>query len=125
MKYLVDTHIFIWWMKQDKRIKKEIKSILQDPQNYIYLSIATVWEIVIKKKIGKLKIPHDWKVTLKESNFLLLPISLEHVYKLENLPLHHRDPFDRMLVSQAIVENATLITGDNKLWQYDVALLKA
>ena len=125
MKYLVDTHIFIWWMKQDKRIKKEIKSILQDPQNYIYLSIATVWEIVVKKKIGKLKVPHDWKVTLKESNFLLLPISLEHVYKLENLPLHHRDPFDRMLVSQAIVENATLITGDNKLWQYDVALLKA
>ena len=125
MKYLVDTHIFICWMKQDKRIKKEIKSILQDPQNYIYLSIATVWEIVVKKKIGKLKVPHDWKVTLKESNFLLLPISLEHVYKLENLPLHHRDPFDRMLVSQAIVENATLITGDNKLWQYDVALLKA
>ena len=125
MKYLVDTHIFIWWMKQDKRIKKEIKSILQDPQNYIYLSIATVWEIVIKKKIGKLKVPHDWKVTLKESNFLLLPISLEHVYKLENLPLHHRDPFDRMLVAQAQVENAALITGDEKLWNYDVALLKA
>lgn len=124
-RFLLDTQIFIWWMKQDKRIKKEISSILKDPQNQIFLSVATVLEIVIKKTTGKLKVPHDWKQTLKKSNFLLLPISLEQAYKLEDLPLHHRDPFDRMLIAQAKSENATLITGDEKIWKYEVALLKS
>lgn len=124
-RFLLDTHVFIWWMKQDKRLKKEISSILSDPENYIYLSIATVLEIVIKKTIGKLKVPHDWKVTLKESNFLLLPITLEYAYKLESLPLHHRDPFDRLLIAQSIVENTALITGDKKIWKYNVPILKA
>jgi len=123
--YLLDTHVFIWWMKEDRRVRSEIKLLLQDPQNQIFLSIATVWEIVIKVRRGKLKVPRDWKKTLRESAFLILPITLEHVFKLENLPLHHRDPFDRMLVAQAKSENATLIAGDQKLWKYDVALLKA
>lgn len=123
--FLLDTHIFIWWMKQDKRLKKEIKTILTDPENHIFLSIATVWEIVIKKKVGKLKVPHSWKEDLRESAFLLLPISLEHTFKLETLPLFHHDPFDRMLIAQAICEGATFITSDEKIWKYDASILKA
>ena len=107
------------------RIKKEIKKILQVPENQIYLSIVTVLEIVIKKTVGKLKVPRDWKETLRKSNFLILPINLEHVYKLENIPLHHRDPFDRLLIAQALVENASLITGDEKIWKYKIPIVKA
>ena len=82
-RFLLDTHIFIWWMKQEKRLKKEIETVLKNPENQIFLSVASVLEIVIKKKIGKLKVPQDWKVDLRESSFLLLPISLENAFQLE------------------------------------------
>lgn len=124
-RFLLDTHIFIWWMKQEKRLKKEIVMILKNPENQIFLSVASVLEIVIKKKIGKLKVPQDWKEDLRESSFLLLPISLENAFQLESVPLFHHDPFDRMLIAQAQSEAVTLITGDEKIWKYDVPLLKA
>ncbi|OGG19859.1 hypothetical protein A3D03_00350 [Candidatus Gottesmanbacteria bacterium RIFCSPHIGHO2_02_FULL_40_13] len=124
-RFLLDTHIFIWWMKQEKRLKKEIETVLKNPENQIFLSVASVLEIVIKKKIGKLKVPQDWKVDLRESSFLLLPISLENAFQLESLPLFHHDPFDRMLIAQTKVEGATLITGDEKIWKYDIPILKA
>lgn len=123
-RFLLDTHIFIWWMKQEGKLKKEIAAVLKNPENQIFLSVASVLEIVIKKKIGKLKVPQDWKEDLRDSSFLLLPISFENAFQLESLPLFHHDPFDRMLIVQAQSEGATLITGDTKIWKYDVTLLK-
>lgn len=124
-RFLLDTHIFVWWMKQEKRLKKEIAAVLKNPENQIFLSVASVLEIVIKKKIGKLKVPQNWKEDLRESSFLLLPITFENAFQLESLPLFHHDPFDRMLIAQAQSEGSTLITGDIKIWKYDVPLLKA
>lgn len=124
-RFLLDTHIFVWWMKQEKRLKKEIAAVLKNPENQIFLSVASVLEIVIKKKIGKLKVPQNWKEDLRESSFLLLPITFENAFQLESLPLFHHDPFDRMLIAQAQSEGATLITGDIKIWKYNVTLLKA
>lgn len=124
-RFLLDTQIFILWMKQDKRLKKEIVVFLKDPESIIFLSIASVWEMVIKKRIGKLRLPHDWKETLEDSRFEILPINLEQIFELENLPLYHHDPFDRMLIAQAIAEEAILITGDEKIWEYDIPILKA
>lgn len=123
--FLLDTHVFIQWMIKDHRLKKEVVMILRDPQFQIYLSISSVWEMVIKKKIEKLKLPHDWKETIKDSMFEILPIRLEHAFALETLPLYHKDPFDRMLIAQAQIEGATFITGDEKIWKYDVEVLRA
>lgn len=124
-RFLLDTYIFVWWMKQEKRLKKEIAAVLKNPENQIFLSVVSVLEIVIKKKIGKLKVPQNWKEDLRESSFLLLPITCENAFQLESLPHFHHDPFDRMLIAQAQSEGATLITGDIKIWKYDVPLLKA
>lgn len=125
MKYLLDTQIFVLWMQGSKRLKEEIREILKSPQNTVYLSVASVWEMVIKKKLGKLRLPRDWKETLKESRFEILSIILEHAYAVESLPLLHRDPFDRMLIAQAITEKATLITGDSKMKKYKANILSA
>jgi PIN domain nuclease of toxin-antitoxin system len=120
MKYLLDTHVFVWWMLQSKQLDKNISNILEDPLNDVFLSVVTIWEIVIKKKSGKLKVPKDWKETLLESNFSILPIKISHTFETENLPLYHKDPFDRMLIAQAMAEECTLITDDSKIKKYTV-----
>lgn len=125
LKYLLDTQIFVRWMEGGKRLTKEIKTILENPRSVVYLSVASVWEMVIKKKLGKLRLPRNWKETLKDSRFEILPITLDHTYSIESLPLIHRDPFDRMLIAQALVEKATLITGDSKIKKYKVPILSA
>lgn len=122
--FLLDTQIFIWWMMRENRLKKEVETILKDPQSCIFLSIASVWEIIIKKKIGKLRVPHNWKETLRDSQFEILSINLDHIFKLETLPLYHHDPFDRVLIAQAQVEEATIITADEKIGKYKVDLVK-
>src|SRR5258708_22233470 len=113
-KFLLDTHVFIWWMEKNRLLTKNLEEILMNPKNAIFLSAASVWEMTIKKKLGKLKLPKNWKATLTESRFELLPIQLEHVFETENLPLHHKDPFDRMLVAQAKIEDCILLTIDPK-----------
>ncbi len=121
-KFLLDTHIYIWWMMQDRRLTREVVTILANSENEILLSTATVWEMVIKKRIGKLKVPRSWKKDLRESNFSVLSISLNHVLALENLPLIHRDPFDRLLIAQATHEKATLISLDPIFSKYKVKI---
>lgn len=118
--FLLDTHIFIWWMEKNKKLSKDVKSIIENPENQIFLSTVSVWEMIIKKSAGKLKLPHNWKTTLKNSRFDILEVSLEHVYLLESLPLLHKDPFDRMLIAQAQAENCILITDDSKIKKYKV-----
>lgn len=123
--FLIDTQIFIWWMEKSKRLSKKSFDLLNDPQNQIFLSVASIWEIVIKKQKRRLKVPKDVKGGVEASAFNLLSIEVPHVLGVEKLPFYHKDPFDRILISQAKIEHLTLITADKKIWKYDLSLLKA
>ncbi len=127
MRYLIDTNIFLWSLNNDKKLKNEIKDILKDPLNQIFVSIASAWEISIKNRNGKLPLKTSLKRCFENSPFETLNISLIHILDFGKLPLHknHKDPFDRILIAQARVENLTFITSDQKIWKYDLPLLKA
>lgn len=112
-------------MERNSRLSKNIFNLLNDPQNKIFLSIASVWEIVIKKAKKKLKTPKDIEGGMKASGFIPINIEMLHVLDLEKLPMYHNDPFDRILIAQSQAENLTLITCDKKIWKYDISLLKA
>lgn len=126
MKYLLDTHLFIWAMEDNRRVPGKIKLLLKDPINEILISLVSVWEMVIKKSKGKLKVPKDIAGGVKEAGFKILPIEISHVLGVERLTTYkdHKDPFDRLLIAQAKVENLTLITSDPKIWQYKINLIK-
>ena len=124
-KYLLDTHIFIQWMEKNPSLNNKISDYISNPDNTVYLSLVSIWEITIKKKLKKLHPPKSWKKDIKNTKFNLLSVSLEHVFKLDTLPLLHKDPFDRMLVAQAKEENLHIITADKKIWEYKVKILKA
>lgn len=123
-RYLLDTHIFIWWMEKSKKLSMVLYNFLNDPDKYIVLSTASVWEMVIKNKRGKLNLPEDLRSDLEKSGFGILNIDLSHILKVGELPFFHHDPFDRLLVAQAKVENLTLITSDEKIQKYDLSILK-
>lgn len=119
----MDTHILLWWLGDDQRLSVEVREIIGNPENFIFVSAATVWEMSIKKSLGKLSVPSDLLEKLKENNFEVLNITAVHGLKVEDLPHHHKDPFDRMLIAQTLVEGLTLISGDTKFKLYDVPLL--
>lgn len=119
-KYLLDTHILLWWLVDDPRLSNNVREILSDPNNYIVVSVVSAWEISIKLGLNK-----DFKMSVsledcfdKKNGFSSLPVHLKHVFELEKLPPLHKDPFDRMLISQAIAEECILISSDEKISQY-------
>lgn len=120
--FLLDTHIFIWWMGDDKRLSQKTATLLRDPHNQIFLSTGSIWEMIIKKGKGKLNIPIalDLESGIRTSGFNLLSIEILHVLELEKLPQHHKDPFDRILIAQAKIERLILITDDVKIAKYEV-----
>ena len=122
MKLLLDTHILLWWLECSPKLSLNLKNIISDPQNVIYVSTASIWEISIKKSLGKLSVPDDLLEKVNENRFQILNIEPVHAIETENLPYHHRDPFDRMLIAQALVEGITLISNDTKFTLYDVPL---
>lgn len=122
MKLLLDTHILLWvaWDKRDKLSSQAI-TLLEDPTNELYFSLASLWELAIKSSLGK----PDFEIDVEEfeeglitAGFRTLPIALPHILKQTTLPLIHRDPFDRMLLAQAEVENYLFLTADNLILQY-------
>lgn len=127
MKLLLDTHAFIWWDSEPHKIPASALAHLQDPANLVLLSVISLWEIQIKSQIGKmhLRLPlADILKLQKQNNGLIeLPILSEHVLALDGLPLHHKDPFDRLLIAQAKTEGATLVSNDSLLAAYPVNLL--
>lgn len=125
MRYLLDTHVFIWAMENKKRLPESIKNEIINPSNTIFVSVATVWELIIKSAKKKLKAPKDIKGDIAASNFQLLSIEIEHVLNVRKLPDIHKDPFDRILITQAKVEKLTLITSDPKIWKYKIPSIKA
>jgi PIN domain nuclease of toxin-antitoxin system len=127
MKGLLDTHTFLWWVTDHTLLSTRVQSILRDRSNQIFVSAATGWEIAIKSQIGKLSFPTppepfmQQQVTL--NSFLALPITLEHGLQVYHLPLHHSDPFDRILIAQSQLEGIPLLTADSKISQYDVDVI--
>lgn len=123
MKYLLDTNILLWSLDEDKKLGNTIKSIISDPKNEIYVSIVSCWEISIKAKIKKLPLKTTLQVVFDNIQFDFLNITLEHILGVYDLPLHHKDPFDRMLIAQAKAENMILLTSDPKFKKYKVPIL--
>lgn len=125
MMYLLDTHIFLWSLNNHRRLKDSVKEILVDPENVIYVSVVSAWELGIKLKTNPgFKLKTSIREAFTISGFEILPISFEHVLGVYKLPLHHKDPFDRILISQSKVENLILITSDPKIWKYGIKVLK-
>jgi len=122
---LLDTHVLLWWLADDSRLSPDTGKAISDPENIVLVSAVTIWEIVIKKGLGKLAIPDEWYDAIADEPFQRLPITWEHSRKVADLPELHRDPFDRLLVAQAIVENLVLVTGDEKVLRYDISVLNA
>lgn len=124
MKILLDTHAVLWLFAESPVLTDKVKKIYLDKDNRLFISAASYWEIAIKKSLGKLVLKDNWHSELKkwieENSLPWLPISAEHCYRVSLLPLHHRDPFDRMLVSQALAEEMTLLTRDQNLKDYGV-----
>ena len=124
-RYLLDTHVFLWFVMADRRLGQEVNEIIRDVVNETYLSIASIWEMSIKQGLGKLpSLPREPEVLAAESLILTLDINVSHAKTAGRLPLLHRDPFDRMLVAQAQIEDLVLITNDPRIELYGVATLR-
>ena len=122
MRLLLDTHAFLWWRIDEARLSPEVRVVVGDA-DIVYVSLASAWEIAIKTSIGKLRLANPIEQELVASDFEPLPVGLRHIEHVASLPLHHRDPFDRMLVAQCQVERLTLVTADRRLQPYDVPFL--
>lgn len=122
MKYLLDTHIFLWMNDCPEKLSKNALNICQNPQNELYLSLVSVWEIQIKSQLKKLELSSALSQIVetqqKDNNINLLPIKATHIYMLDSLAFHHNDPFDRLLIAQASAENFYFISADSKLKVY-------
>jgi PIN domain nuclease of toxin-antitoxin system len=124
MRYLLDTHIFLWWIGDQPKLSEAIKRAIAAPENEIYVSAASAWEMIIKSAIGKLSLPPSpeefIRNQLRLNRMFPLPISIEHALTIATLPMIHKDPFDRMLIAQAISEGLVLITDDPVIKNYQV-----
>lgn len=126
MKLLLDTHAFIWWNQDKERLTPAVLEACETPDNDLYLSLASIWEMQIKINLGKLQVAGTLPVAISkqcEQGIRLLEIRPAHVYATVSLPPIHGDPFDRLLVAQAFAENMTLITVDRKFVEYLVPVL--
>jgi len=125
MKYLLDTHAFLWFVTDDNRLSSKAKSIIQDSNNEIYFSAASAWEISIKTKLGRLKLGRNLESfiieQLTENSFGPLAITVSHSLYTEKLPQIHKDPFDRIMISQSKIENMVMITRDREIREYKVS----
>lgn len=124
MKVLVDTHVLIWWLG-DFPMEPEAVATLANPGNDVLVSAASVWEITIKRTLGRLRFDADVLEAVTATGFSLLGMSAEHAAVAGALPPHHQDPFDRMLVAQAQTEQLVLVTRDESIMKYNVPVLRA
>ena len=127
MRVLIDTHVFIWWTSDVKKLSSRVHNLLLDPSTEAILSVVSIWEMQIKMSLGKLQ----FRTALSElvddeinrNRIELLPLSLSHIYALSNLPHHHRDPFDRILIAQSMEEDLQILSIDEMFDTYDVKRL--
>lgn len=119
-RLLLDTHVLLWWLIDDAALSAPARDALAEPANEPLVSAASVWEIAIKQSLGKLTAPDDLLDRIAEQGFVWLPINAAHAWHVRGLPLHHRDPFDRLLIAQALTERLPIITTDARFEDYGV-----
>lgn len=124
MNLLIDTHILLWWLGNPEKLPGYIREAIEDSSNTVFISAAAVWEIVIKKKLGKLNSPDNLPEVLEENDLTPLSITLDHIFSLEKLPEIHNDPFDRIQIAQAVQDNLVFVTLDQTNRKYRVNLLE-
>ncbi len=123
MRLLLDTHALLWWRAGDDRFGAEAERAIRDPANETLISAVVAWEIAIKRSLGKLRAPKGVVTTSIAAGATALPVIVEHAAAVEHLPWHHRDPFDRLLVAQAQLERAVLVSSDDTIRSYGVPVV--
>lgn len=121
-QFLLDTHVFLWWLAGDPVLGPKTLKFIRDPRNDVFVSAVTSWEIAIKKATGKLEAPDEIDTIVDDEGFRELAISLYHCEIAGALPMHHKDPFDRILIAQATLQGLQLVTNDKFIQQYDVRI---
>lgn len=125
MNILLDTHVLIWALENNPALSDKAAENIINAENMVFVSAASVWEIGIKRSMGKLEAPNNLIEEIKRHRFTPLPMTIDHADLAGKLPQIHKDPFDRMLIAQAVYENLTLVTRDEWIFKYDVKILKA
>ncbi len=125
MKLLLDTHVLLWWLSEPERLFPRAHDAIASGENEVFLSAVVVWEIRIKQGLGKLQLPAAFRSVLSDQAFVDLPMTAEHAHAVGQLPAIHRDPFDRMLVAQALCEGLTVVTRDRSIRAYPAPCLTA
>ena len=125
MNLLLDTHVLLWWLGDPTALSVRAREAIADPENTVFLSAVVVWEMRIKEAIGKLELPEEFGEVLDQQPFVALPVTVEHAHAVGRLPAIHSDPFDRMLVAQALCERLTIVTRDGSIPRYPVSTLEA
>jgi len=124
VRLLLDTHAFLWWVLDDARLSPTARTAVARRENEVFVSAASAWEIAVKTALGRLRLPQPpgrWMPKhLDATGFQPLPVRLEHALRVYDLPDHHRDPFDRMLIAQALEDRLTLVTADPRFGKYPV-----
>jgi PIN domain nuclease of toxin-antitoxin system len=124
VNYLLDTHTFLWWIDDDTRLSETVREIITNPDNEIVVSVISTWEIIIKYSLGKLELSESPKNYIEEmltvNEFTVLPIKLVHTFEVAELPNHHKDPFDRLLIAQSRLEQIPIVTLDRQIIKYPV-----
>lgn len=127
MKALLDTHAFLWWNTNDRRLSSAARAFIADGRNEVFVSAASAWEIAIKVARGRLDLPSTpaqyVAERLRSNGFSPLPIQMSHALEVYRLPFHHNDPFDRLLVAQSQLEKLPLLSGDEEIGRYDIELI--
>jgi PIN domain nuclease of toxin-antitoxin system len=118
MRLLIDTHLLLWWLTSGPQLPERAKELIRDPENTVFVSAVSAWEIRLKESLEKLRIPGDFSERLEAEPFEKLPLTVRHTAEIVGLQWHHRDPFDRMLVAQARVEEMFLLTADAAVAKY-------
>lgn len=122
MKLLLDTHIFLWFIMGSPHLSAEARALIEEGRNRKFISVASLWEIAIKSSIGKLTLSSSFEQLIPQqlslNGFELLPLEIAHLAKVATLPFHHRDPFDRLLIAQAITEEMPLVSSDSAFDAY-------
>lgn len=125
MRLLLDTHAFLWWVSDFRQIAESARQAIANPDSEVFVSAVSGWEIAIKKAKGRLAAPDNLAAVVEEKRLAHLPLTFDHAERAATLPPHHRDPFDRMLIAQALAEGLILVTRDSHIPLYDVPTLRA
>lgn len=123
--YLLDTHALLWWMSDPAKLGDDARAVIKDTAHRVLFSAAGAWEMAIKQRLGRLDFPNNLPEALEADGIEMLPITVSHALAVGDLPLHHQDPFDRILIAQARIEQLILVTRDARIGQYEVQTLRA